>query len=179
MSEAAFRYVFYRVVSNQGRVRAGLSKLPVTDYSNAHPLVERREQAVVLQLYVLPALMLPLLDGLALFMRRSIPIALLAEFLHSLGLMLRSGLPVDMALKDLRDDAKHLALKALTADLLSGVRAGNTLSSRLSFYPHLVPATVRHLVDIGERLSGSGAPVHLGCLLSDRFHRTVDIHALP
>lgn len=151
MSKAAFRYVFYRVVSNQGRVRAGLSKLPVTDYSNAHPLVERREQAVVLQLYVLPALMLPLLDGLALFMRRSIPIALLAEFLHSLGLMLRSGLPVDMALKDLRDDAKHPALKALTADLLSGVRAGNTLSSRLSFYPHLVPATVRHLVDIGER----------------------------
>lgn len=150
MSDAVFRYVFYRVVSNQGRVRMGLSKLPVSDYSTAHPVVERREQAVVLQLYVLPALVLPLLDGFAIFLRRSIPISLLAEFLHSLGLMLHSGLPVDIALKDLRDDARHPALKALTTDLLSGVRGGNTLSSRLSLYPHLVPATVRHLVDIGE-----------------------------
>jgi len=151
MSEVSLRYVFYRVLPEQGRVRSGLSKLPVTDFSNAHPLVERREQAVVLRLYVLPMLLVPLFDGLALFLRRSIPLTLLAEFLHSLGLMLRSGLPVDMALKDLREDATHPALKALTADLLNGVRAGNSLSSRLSFYPHQVPATVRHLVDIGER----------------------------
>lgn len=150
MSEAPFRYVFYRVLPEHGRVRTGLAKLPATRFSTAHSLVERREQGTVLRLYVLPALMLPLLDSLALFLRRSIPLPLLAEFLHSLGLMLRSGLPVDMALKDLRKDAHHPALKALTADLLSSVRAGNSLSSRLAFYPHLVPTTVRHLIDIGE-----------------------------
>ena len=33
MNEVAFRYVFYRVVSKQGRVHTGFSKLPVTDFN--------------------------------------------------------------------------------------------------------------------------------------------------
>jgi len=151
MNALNFRYVFYRVVSAQGKARLGLSKLPVDDFSAAHLLVERREHAVILHLSVLPSWVIPFFDSFALLLRRSIALPLLAEFLHSLGLMLRSGLPIDMALEDLSKDATQPALKSMTRDLLAGVQAGNTLSSRMVFYSHQLPATVRHLVDIGER----------------------------
>ncbi len=151
MKHPAFRYVFYRIADAQGRSRTGLARLPVTDFVAAHQLLERRMQATVLSVHVLSPWLLPLLDFLALFLRQRIPLTLLAEFLYSLGLMLRSGLPVDVALRDLSSDAAQRGLRHLADDLLEGVRSGNSLSSRLAFHEQQVPATVRHLIEIGER----------------------------
>lgn len=151
MSTPRFIYAAYRVINAQGHSQLGFERLPAGDFATAHQLLERRTQSTVLGLYLLPVLLTPLADLIMACLRRRIPVQLLAEFFHNLGLMLRSGLAIDLALADLTEDNSHPGLKRLANDLLTCVQSGNSLTSGLALHEHQVPATVRHLVAIGEQ----------------------------
>lgn len=152
MTVPLYRYYLYQVMDAEGRTRIGMNRLAASDEWDARLMVEHRRRATVLFLLSLPRQIGPLFDLFAQLWHRAIPLPLLAEFLHNLGLMLKSGLPVDAALRDLATDARrHRSLKQLIDELLNAVRGGNSLSSALELHPHRVPVTVRFLVAIGER----------------------------
>jgi len=151
MNAPMSRYYFYRMLDADGRTRSKLEKLPAADSFTARLLVEQRHNATILTLQALPSLISPLFSLIGLLLRRAIPLPLLAEFLHSLGMMLKSGLPVDAALQDLADDTEHRELKRMIAELVITVRSGNSLSSGLEWHADLIPMTVRSLVAIGEQ----------------------------
>lgn len=152
MSETNSRYYLYQVLDAEGRTRTGLNKLTASDNWEARLMVERQRQSTVLSLLAMPAVLGPFFDLFFLLSQRAIPLPLLAEFLHNLGLMLKSGLPVDAALSDLASDAgQNKSLQQLISELLTAVRGGNSLSSVFALQQQRVPITVRSLITIGER----------------------------
>lgn len=151
MSDTTTRYYLYQILNTEGRTNIGLNKLTAIDSWDARLMVEQRRRATVLSLLALPAFLSPIFDLFILLSRRPIALPLLAEFLHNLGLMLKSGLPVDAALRDLATDARRQKdLHHLIAELLNAVRSGNSLSSALALHQQRVPVTVRSLIAIGE-----------------------------
>ncbi len=144
-------FYIYRFLDELGRTRIRLEKLPAENLVSARLLVERRRNATVLSLWALPSFLTPLMNTIMLMWQRAIPLPLLAEFFHNLGIMLKSGLPIDIALTELSQDTAHRGLRQMIINLAQSVRSGNSLASGLDWHAHLVPDTVRSLVAIGEQ----------------------------
>lgn len=151
MRVPAAGYFFFRFLDPQGRTHTRLERLPTPDPLAARLLIEHRFNATVLTLWELPEVLHPLLQLFELLLQRRLPLGLLAEFLHNLGMMLQSGLPIDLALADLAEESQHRGLRQMTRDLEQAVRSGNSLASGLEWHARLVPETVRSLVAIGEQ----------------------------
>lgn len=161
MKAASAGYFLFRYLDPQGRTYTRLERLPALDALAARLLIEHRFKATVLNLWSLPAFLYPLLHLFEMLLQPRLPLPLLAEFLHNLGMMLQSGLPIDLALADLAEESQHRGLRQMTRDLEQAVRSGNSLASGLEWHARLVPETVRSLVAIGEQ---SG---HLDRVLTD------------
>lgn len=151
MNAPAHRYFSYRIFGPSAAVRWGMAPLPVHDLVSARLLLERRSGGTVLSLHVLPLFMVPVLDFLRRLLARRLPADELGHFFHSMGVMLRAGLPMDKALIELDQNDSPRRLRALARHLLVHVRAGQPLSDGLRQFEPAVPVTVRTLVGIGEQ----------------------------
>ncbi|WP_297057751.1 type II secretion system F family protein [Thermosulfurimonas sp.] len=74
----------------------------------------------------------------------------LAEFCHNLALLVRGGIPLPQALKDLRETTVNPRLKKALGVLLTELQAGNPLSRGMEKEKDLFPGIVRSLTALGE-----------------------------
>ncbi len=143
-------YYYYRFTDDDGRTSRCLDELPTSDPHTARLVLEQRKSGLVLDLHPLPEWIAPVVEFGRGLVRRPIPPAELADFLYNLGVMLRSGLPIDGAIQELREDTQSRRLRQFAGELYESVRAGNTLSSCMDKHAAIIPDTVRSLVTVGE-----------------------------
>ncbi len=74
----------------------------------------------------------------------------LAEFCHNLALLVRGGVPLMQALKDLREATPNPRLRKALGILLQDLQAGNPLSRGMEREKGVFPGIVRSLVALGE-----------------------------
>jgi general secretion pathway protein F/type IV pilus assembly protein PilC len=149
MTESQIFWVQY--VNTAGNVRQRLAVLGAVDESTARLLLEQHTGVIVMRLWQAPAIFATLWRFVMPLLRRQWPHDQLAEFFHNLGVMLKSGLPIDSALQDLAKDIEHAGIRRFALDMYASVAAGNALSVSLKQYEHHVPMAVRALVGIGEQ----------------------------
>ena len=149
MTEA--RIFWVRYLNPAGGVRQRLILLGAQDESTAQLLLEQQSGLVVMNLWLAPVWLAALWRFVMPLMRRQWPYDQLAEFFHNLGIMLKSGLPIDSALQDLAKDIEHPGIRRFALDMHASVAAGNALSVSLTQYQHPVPISVRARVGIGEQ----------------------------
>ncbi len=147
------RIYWVRYVNASGGVRQRLTVLGTNDESTARLILEQQFGLIVMGLWMAPALLAHIWLFVMPLLRRQWPYDQLAEFFHNLGIMLKSGLPIDGALQELAKDIEHPGIRRFALDMYASVAAGNALSASLSKYEHQIPMAVRALVGIGE-LSG-------------------------
>ncbi|MDB5942579.1 MAG: type secretion system family protein [Ramlibacter sp.] len=147
----ASRIFWFRFLLPTGSVRQRVALLQASDPCTARLLIERQTGAVVMGLWQAPALLAAWWRFLMPLLRGRWPSDQLAEFFHNLGVMLKSGLPVDTALKDLAHDIEHPGIRRFAHEMHLSVAAGNALSVSLAQYEHQIPVAVRALVGIGEQ----------------------------
>lgn len=147
----AGRIFWARLVSPAGQIKQRLVWLATQDEHIARLLMEQQGSGVVMQLWQAPAWCASLWLLLQPMMRRRWPDDQLAEFFHNLGVMLKSGLPIDLALKDLARDIESPGLRRFALEMHASVSAGNALSQSLAQYDYQVPVAVRALVGVGEQ----------------------------
>lgn len=145
------RIFWLRYVDQAGRARRRLTWLGTEDESTARLLVEQQGGAIVMRLWRAPAWVAALWLALQPVLRRPWPADQLAEFFHNLGVMLKSGLPIDLALRELARDVEHPGIRRFAQAMHASVAAGNPLSACLAQYEHQVPMAVRALVGVGEQ----------------------------
>ncbi len=147
------RVFWVRYMNPTGGVRQRLALLGAGDYATAQLLLERQTGAIVMRLWQAPAWLASVWRFISPLLRRQWPYDQLSEFFHNLGVMLKSGLPIDAALEELTKDIEHPGIRRFAAEMHTSVVAGNALSTSLAQFEHQVPVAVRALVGIGE-LSG-------------------------
>ncbi len=72
------------------------------------------------------------------------------EILENLHLIVKSGLPLNMALMDLAEDSENPAVKDMLTDISFRVRSGQVLSEALEKYRNIFSDVVISLIKIGE-----------------------------
>lgn len=140
-----------RYVTLDGRTGRGLRFLATSDEVTAKLLIEQRFNAVVISLWALPAWLSSVWMTLLPLWQRPWPTAPLSEFLHSLGVMLKSGIPIDLAVRELTQEIKDTALRAFSQELHANVQAGQSVSVCLDRHATQLPPTVVALITVGER----------------------------
>ena len=147
------RIFWVRYMNAAGGVRQRLALLGADDMATAQLLLEQQAGTIVMHLWQAPAWLASAWLFIAPLLRRQWPYDQLAEFFHNLGIMLKSGLPIDGALKELAKDIEHRDIRRFALEVHASVVAGNALSVSLAQHAHQIPVAVRALVGIGE-LSG-------------------------
>ena len=145
------RIFWVRYLSPAGGVRQHLAVLGAGDESTAQLLLEQQGGLIVMNVWLAPVWLASLWRFVMPLLRRQWPYDQLAEFFHNLGIMLKSGLPIDSALKDLAKDIGHPGIRRFALNMHASVAAGNALSVSLTQYQHQIPMSVRALVGIGQQ----------------------------
>ena len=145
------RIYLSRLLHEDGHTGYRLSLLATEDEANARLLLEQQTQAVVVSMHRFPDWMARLWQLAAPLLASRWPHDELADLLHNLGVMLKSGLPIADALKELSRDTAHPGIRRCALDLHASVSAGNSFSSSLLRYEHQIPPAVLGLVGIGEQ----------------------------
>ncbi len=145
------RIYWVRYLNPAGSLRQRLTLLGADDESTAQLLLEQQGGLVVIGLWQAPVWLASIWRFAVPLLRRQWPYDQLAEFFHNLGIMLKSGLPIDGALKDLAKDIEHPGIRRFALDMYASVAAGNALSVSLKQYEHQIPMAVRALIGIGEQ----------------------------
>ncbi len=144
-------YFFFRVLNKARQSNWGFEKLPASEHRDARHALEQKDNSVVVTLYRLPGILSPFLDMLLMLYRRPLPYPVLADFLHNLGIFLKSGIPIDMALNELAKESESRKVAEMASALHDSVRSGNSLYFSLEKYAYLMPTSVRSLIEIGEQ----------------------------
>lgn len=145
------RIFWVRYVNPAGGVRQRLALLGAEDESTAQLLLEQQGGLIVMNIWKAPVWLAGLWRFVMPLLRRQWPYDQLAEFFHNLGIMLKSGLPIDSALQDLAKDIEHPGIRRFALAMHASVAAGNALSVSLTQYQDQIPISVRALVGIGEQ----------------------------
>lgn len=145
------RIFWVRYMNATGGMRQRLALLGASDNSTAQLLIEQHKGTVVVGLRQAPVWLARLWHFVSPLLRRQWPYDQLAEFFHNLGIMLKSGLPIDNALYELAKDIAHPGIRRFALDMHANVAAGNALSVSLAQYEDQIPMAVRALVGIGEQ----------------------------
>ncbi len=147
----ASRVFWVRYINPAGGVRQRLTLLGADDEVTARLLLERQLSAIIMQLWQGPAWLAAAWRFVVPMLRPKWPDDQLAEFFHNLGIMLKSGLPIDSGLQELAKDVEHAGIRRFAQEMHASVAAGNALSVSLTQYEHQIPVAVRALVGIGEQ----------------------------
>ncbi len=75
----------------------------------------------------------------------------LANYSRTLGLMLRSGIPITTAMGVVSETTPNLLYKNAYAEITDVLVRGETVSQGLSRFPKLFPDVLTHMVSVGEK----------------------------
>ena len=142
-------YFRYKLIETTGHVSSGILHLPYDRESTVVAYLECGGNTV---LFVkrLHAVFSAILDLLSFGSRRRVSRKEMAEFLSNLSVMLRSGMPIVPALRELQADADNPAMAAAAEGMLFYVEAGASLADAASHYKQIFSNTVRYLITIGQ-----------------------------
>jgi type II secretory pathway component PulF len=139
----------YKVINDSGQVTGGTVRLPYDNETTVIAYLER-EGNTVLFIKRLSALNSQLLEMFSSSSRTKVKRKEVAEFLSNLSVMLRSGIPIIGALKELVDENENPALKAASEGMLFHLESGASFFEAVGNYKKIFSSTVRYLVRIGE-----------------------------
>jgi general secretion pathway protein F/type IV pilus assembly protein PilC len=122
----------------------------MTNERSAQIYLEKRKDAIILNLIMLPRWYLYFYDFWNRIRGNYIDRASLAEFFHNLAVMLKAGVPIFSAVEELTSDDSEPRVRELAGNLLESMRSGLTFSDSLNKHKDIVPKTVRYLAHIGE-----------------------------
>ncbi|MDI1292105.1 MAG: type II secretion system F family protein [Methylobacter sp.] len=141
---------YYSAIENARRHGRAFIKLPYASKYSARAYLEQRFTGAAIEVIQLPLWILYLYNAIEWIRGRQLQDEDLAELLHSLGLMLKSGLPIIEALTELADDGGLNAGSLLALDLRDSIRSGMSVTETIDRYGKNIPPTVRYLIKIGE-----------------------------
>jgi type II secretory pathway component PulF len=143
------KYYRYKLIAPTGQVSSGVIKLPYHDIMSAITHLERDGSVTIFVKYA--GLLLSTLYRLSnMRMYRRIKRPVLAEMLNNISVMLRAGLALVSALKESAASADVPEVQGDMNDLVMSIQGGASFSKAASNYPHIFPATVIHLIRMGE-----------------------------
>jgi general secretion pathway protein F/type IV pilus assembly protein PilC len=143
------KYYRYKLIAPTGQVSSGVIKLPYHDIMSAITHLERDGSVTIFVKYAGPILSaLHKLSNMRLHRRIKRPV--LAEMLNNISVMLRAGLALVSALKESAASADVPEVQGDMNDLVMSIQGGASFSKAASNYPHIFPATVIHLIRMGE-----------------------------
>jgi len=143
------RYFRYKKIQPSGATSSGIIKLPYQGVDSAMSHLERDGSTVV---YVrkLGALGSFLVKLGTFRLRKKLPRSFQAEFLSNLSFMLSSGLTLITALEEAAKGSERPDFEHDIEEVVFRIQGGATFSEAASYYPHIFPNTVVHLIRIGE-----------------------------
>jgi general secretion pathway protein F/type IV pilus assembly protein PilC len=143
------KYYRYKLISPTGNLASGFIKLPYRDIMSAITHLERDGSITIFVKHLGP--LMAMVFKLAAFrMHRLVKRPQLAEMLNNIAIMLRSGLTLVTALEEIADSAEDPHVRADLKDMVTSIQGGITFSEAAGKYPYIFPATVLHLMRMGE-----------------------------
>jgi type II secretory pathway component PulF len=142
-------YYRYKLIAPTGQLSSGVIKLPYQDIMSAITHLERDGSITILVRHLGPVLTF-FLKLATLRLRRRVKRTALAEMLSNISVMLRSGLTLVTALQEAAGSADLPEVQGDISDMIVSIQSGVSFSEAARNYPQIFPATVLHLVRMGE-----------------------------
>lgn len=144
------RCFYHKLLLQSGKTDKGISKLLMENERSAQVYLEKRKDAVVLSLIMLPNWFIYLYDFWNRIRGNYIDKASLAEFFHNVSVMLKAGVPIFSAVEEMTSKDSEPKIRELSENLLVSMKSGQTFAESLDKHADTIPQTVRHLAYIGE-----------------------------
>ncbi len=141
---------YHKLLLQSGKTERGISKLLMDNERSAQVYLEKRRNAIILNLTMLPQWYIFIHDFFSRIRGNYIDKASLAEFFHNIAVMLKAGVPIFSAVEEMASGDSEPKIKDLAENLLESMRSGLTFSESLNKHSDTVPKTVRYLAHIGE-----------------------------
>ena len=145
------RCYYHKLLLQSGKTQRGVSKLLMENERSAQIYLEKRKDAIILNLFMLPNWFIYIYDFWNRMLGNYISKASLAEFFHNIAVMLKAGVPIFTAMEEMSTDDSEPRIKELAENLLESMRSGLTFAQSLDKHADIIPKTVRHLALIGEK----------------------------
>ncbi|MFK8010640.1 MAG: type II secretion system F family protein [Marinicellaceae bacterium] len=154
------RCYYHRLLLQSGKTQRGFSKLLMENERSAQVYIEKRKQAIVLSLILLPNWFLYIYDFWNRIRGNYIDKAALAEFFHNISVMLKAGVPIFSAMEEMTTGDSEPKVQELAENLLESMRSGLTLAESLNKHSDTIPKTVIYLAHIGEESGQQDRTLH-------------------
>lgn len=143
---AIFRY---KLIDRDGAIQRGVSQFAFNSQSAAVAYFERRGNVVV-SVSRLPALLESVYEAFFRQLSRRIKNDDVSEFLRSIAVMLKAGVPLIEAIEDATEHLNNPALSRVAEEIRLSIESGISLSDTVDKYRTLFPPAVVYLVRMGE-----------------------------
>lgn len=143
---AIFRY---KIIDRDGAVHSGVSQFTFNTANAATGYFERRGNVVV-SVRRLPAMLEAAYEAWFRQLGRRVKSDDVAEFLRSVAVMLKAGVPLVDAIADATEHLGNRALERVAEDLRLALESGVSLSDAVAKYGTLFPQSVVYLIRMGE-----------------------------
>jgi len=142
-------YFRYKLIEPTGKITSGIVNLPYEDETSASFHLERDEGTLV---YVkkIGANASYLLEKLTSLTRRKLTRALQAEFLSNMAMMMRAGMTLTTAMEEAASGIDVAGFTDDISDMILRIEGGATFSEVAERYNYIFPATITHLLRMGE-----------------------------
>ncbi len=144
------RCFYHKILLQSGKTERGISKLLMENERSAQVYLEKRRDAVILNLILLPTWFAYIYDFWNRIRGNYINKEALAEFFHNVAVMLKAGIPIFTAIEEMTSKDSDPKIRELATNLLESMRSGQTFAESLDKHADTIPKTVRHLAYIGE-----------------------------
>ncbi len=142
-------YYHYKLISPEGSVVSGITKLPYKEIMSAVNHLER-DGSVTIFVHKLGRLAQWLLRIADMRPQRKLPRIMVAEILNNMALMLRSGMPLVTALEETAQTDEYPAVKKEFQEMVERIQGGDSFSESAARCPHIFPQSVLFLIRMGE-----------------------------
>lgn len=141
---------YHRLLLQSGKTQRGISRLLMENERSAQVFIEKRKDAIILNLIMLPHWFLYVYDFWNKITGNYISKESLAEFFHNISVMLKAGVPIFTAMEEMTSGDSEPKIRELAENLLESMRSGLTLAQSLEKHADTIPKTVIYLAHIGE-----------------------------
>ena len=142
-------YFRYKLIEPTGKITSGMVNLPYEDETSASFHLERDEGTLV---YVkkIGSTASYLIEKLTSLTRRKLTRTLQAEFLSNMAMMMRSGMTLTTAMEEAASGIEVGGFMHDISYMILRIEGGATFSEVAERYNYIFPATITHLLRMGE-----------------------------
>ena len=142
-------YFRYKLIEPTGKITSGMVNLPYEDETSASFHLERDEGTLV---YVkkIGSTASYLIEKLTSLTRRKLTRTLQAEFLSNMAMMMRSGMTLTTAMEEAASGIEVGSFMHDISYMILSIEGGATFSEVAERYNYIFPATITHLLRMGE-----------------------------